>query len=446
MLLMGFLYAGLSFLENNDPFALHLGNFWDLGSERYSNIYYASLIGLGFLVDRFLDRIQAIVAGLLACLLGYLLLFIGGSWLIAFGKLALIAGIGLGLVAFLAYLGSANFPQRSYRYVSLLFAFGALALGAAILPLIAALQAEIWYFIGTYVVLGFLLCLCFLIVVLLLRKRVLPPDQKPVSVQNWGYLGFALYGLFPVLMLILVIAVETFGLSLQSEFTIFYGFGLIFLLGAGIVMFRSRNYPKESKISLGLLLLISLSFWLVHNQSAEYAQLGFHSLWLNIDSFYTPSGMAKLVTFIAGAGMGVFWMLRPTRKKLFQKALFILLIGMVVLMLVSWITNEYWIFLHYPFGVVLMTSILYQMAYAVVLGTLAFVIWEVSPSGFQTVSLAILLAGEFFTKEVGAFLIPIFGDGYEFGMEYSATTPMIGLLGILLLGGLIFYRIRASWS
>lgn len=444
-LVYGFLSQGMLEVIGYQDFDLHPGFARDSNFERFYYFGYLILIPLALLSDHYMDRRESMAIGAILGFVGFLGFLLDKGWMIYPSMALIIIGNGLTGLALLGYFGGRWKGRRLKKNAGYLLAIGSMGLGGAFAQLFFGDRWEYgnlpYFFKGGLV-------LCFLLSVLLIigqrRGKWFTGEKMPVNWITWRSLGYTLLFFFLVLSAVFFFALDIIDWRSSKEGRNLYLAALAVLVFSVVLLFNSGHFPKRQKISLALLMLGTYLLGYGQIGVGEFMKAGFYVGEGTFDWILPYQSVSHLAMAAGGIGLALVWLLRkkPGNGDLYP--LFVIVAGSVLMVVCPWIMNWFNGETGYNREVWVVVAILYQMVYGALMGTIFFQVWQYSPIRLRMVAIAIILSATYFTEHffrVQSWLkgADAYYGNYEMGNQ---GVPLVSLIGILVLGGLVLYRIR----
>lgn len=296
----------------------HFGEWGGFGSAEYFSDYRSlTMIPLAFIIDYFLDRRDGLVIGAFAASFGLLLMFIP---------------VGLAVIPAMVFFGTgiAVFELSLFSYFGSRWAGGLLRKDSGYTFLVAAglLGSSVGWFVddiaggpGNSLLLPVILLLLMLgtgVAAILMRKETLLVAEKTTGRRKADRaLGSVLIG---VLAIVSIIGLAIFSvIEPEREITglLFTFLALVVTALGVVVLLTARNYSVREKISMLVLIGLSLLFWaVVRNSSAVmYDGWDFFRSEESGFSYRRVSLFSDLIPMVGLGILAVIWYFYPKKGR-----------------------------------------------------------------------------------------------------------------------------------
>ena len=441
--LAGFLLSGMSLLIGEIPERDYLISSRDTIYVRFFELRYLGLIPLALLADRYLERRENMALAAMLSSAGFLMLLLNEQVPVFPSIGLLLLGGMLTTVSLLAYLGSQVKGSRLTRYGIYLLAIACCKLGS-FLAVLSLEQITPFPMPGAFFMVGSgAFVLYSIVTVWAIRKGTLLPIEKwAANWVTWRSLGYTMVGVTLLIMWLSPgILDDVFRWSNRQEGRNLYIMGLLFWGFCLVLLFRNTEIPKSQRTSLAILLGSSLFIWGLHCGQAGFMEMGFFSVGMEWETKISIRSYADLSMLIIGGGVSLVWILRKRKSGGELIPIFSLLISLFVMLLIPWLISGNG---RFQGGWWMICGIAYHGMWAIVQGSLYYLAWLYAPARLRMVAITVLifgqyLAGEFIRLERWWFDSEYYVDGY-----YSGTASILGLIGLLTVGGLVYYRIQLT--
>ncbi len=439
------------------------GNFYDLlnrfsygdfdrfGSpDYYLDFRNLALIPLALLADFFLDRRDSLVIGAFMACFGLILMMLPFGLTLIPGMVFFGAGVALFELSLLAYFGSrwsGGLLRKDSGYVFLLAAglFGS-GLGWV---------ANNWSVgSGSSLVMPIVLLLLMMgvgIASILLRKETfLAAEKIPGKWKSDRALGSVLIGVF-VIISIIGVGIFSFLDPERETKGVFFSFLAMgfFALGT-VILLTAKNYSIREKVSMLILIGLSVLFWSVIRNSSAIMAGGWDFIQsddLDNSSIWVVTGMLTYAIPMLGITLlGGIWLFYPKKGKGSSASGIRLLAGLLIVTLVPFVVNGFSSTTGPAEGWFLIWTVLFSISFEMLKALFFSMIWKFSPVKFRTLGFALFSSGTYMVYQVRNTTDMITGgEPWYRGDHFDATTTILAVLMLFAAGALVFVRLR-KWE
>ena len=447
ILVIGFMYCGylfqtmaglLNFEPTLHPEVYHLGPHWG----RYYHFYFLTLVPLGFLIDRYLRKIDAVIAGVSISAFGFLCMLVGVEVTVYFAIVLILLGTGLTVISLLAYAGNGIPGKRKNRLAGYLYCIMGFLIGTQLSDMFIDSRMSASAGVG-FVISSLLISLLIVTTLAFVRRKNLVPYPMPQGWVPWGSIGYTSIGFYALLSSILMVNMGRVRLFGMTEHETLAFSGVILLVAACTLLFASSDLKPTGKLRLALLLGSAYSLTFIDADSAGVSQYGFILFDFKGDHPLSPQTIHIIMDVVALGGLAT---LIATRQKI--KHLSIKLLALIALLTLFMVMMPIWQQkLGMPEGMRrvgwLFFSGFYVLLISLATGFLYFLIWEAAPLRYRTMCFALVFLGEYMGERYRAWEFDQMDYLSAIVPSYLGNGPIIWVVGAACVGGLIYLEIKA---
>lgn len=451
----GFLLTGWvngTFFElltlNHLPYGAWIGG----GPIWFYDFRFLCLIPSAVLIDRFMDRRDALAMGAIMTAFGILTFLLPFRILEIPSQIFFALGVAMFEMSLLAYLGDcwSNGPKR-------LDAGYALFLTAALIGSFANWFLEEFFDSDSMVIIGTILLALLLVgtgvVTLLMQSRKwLPDTPNATSDHNSRMRGPVLVLAFAVLAILFFVFLDGLEIGSQTHMQFLGAASVILFIGGGVLMMYSGGKrSNREQVSLLVLFALSLFFWVIYDRGSQLVS-GF---WGAGSPFEMPSanlygleqGLLNILLILGGWGITTFLFILPNKGKEELGRGIRLLVALMILFLIPFgIKMTLWIGTYIESSFAAFWQVLYLLGLILAKATFFVMIYKFTPPKSKTLGVALFFTGYFVVKYLG-FLSDYLFDYQDYYIEdsFDLITILLGILMVLGGGLLLYVRIR-KWD
>lgn len=454
-----FLIAGYLF------YTLLTGTFFDLfrqtsyegfdsfGSSRFYNDFSSlAMVPLALLADYFFERRDMLIVGAFAACFGLLLMLIPSGFLAIPAMVLFGTGTTLFSLSLLAYLGqrwSGGLLKKDAGYT---FLVGAGLLGSLLASTLNyGLEGSRIKFILPIMVA--LLALGFGIAAILMRKESLfGPEKIPGRRKPERGLGGVLLGAFVVVSMVVLTVLNFLDPERELITFLFTFLAIVFFVGGGLILLLSKNYSIKERVSMIVLVGMTVLYWAVIPNGHSLMYDGWSALTSSVDDPYSENSYQLMRIYsnlfpLIGIGiLGTVWFYFPKKGRGDLASGLRLLAGLLILMVIPLLTRGDYEYDEPASGGYLVGTIVFCTAMMMVMGLLFSMVYKFSPVKFRTLGFAVLLSGSYLVNQVRDTKEIILGiDPWYLGERFDTATLLLGILMLFAAGALLFIRMR-KWD
>ena len=413
---------------------------------RYSaDLYwdYRSLctIPLALLADYFLDRRDSIVIGAFMAAFGLVLMVIPIGFFAIPGLVIFGAGKALFLVTLLAYFGT----RWSGGMVRKDSGYGFLVVSASLGGVLSGLLSDLSSMRMLLPIVTIFLFIGIGILGIVFRKQpILAGEKLPPKRGSDKALGGVLIGVFCVVSMI-GMGIMGFLEPDRDFLNILFTLGSVVTMTFGVVMLlTTRNYSNRERISMLILIGLTILFWAVWNPAADIMSGGWDIFGPdNGGSYESESFFSSFLPMLILAGLAALWMFYPKRGRGELATGLKVLGGIFVILLFPLLLKGYMPEGGPASGWYFIWTLLFQAAYMVVSAVFLSMIWKFSPAKLRSTAFAIYLSTGYLVYKVRRTIDMIFDRDFYFGEStFDTTTTFIGVLMLFTAGILVYVRMK----